>query len=68
MIDLFKDLLSLANFYNLPLLNIVAKKLNRNFHKYALFAQKTSQGLSFNEAKQEVKATWDKAEDEKFLH
>ena len=67
LIDLFKDLLSLANFYNLPLLNIVAKKLNRNFYKYALFAQKTSQGLSFNEARQEVKATWNKAEDENFL-
>lgn len=67
LIDLFKDLLSLANFYNLPLLNIVAKKLNCNFYKYALFAQKTSQGLNFNEARQEVKATWNKAEDENFL-
>ncbi len=67
IIGLFKDLLSLANFYNLHLLNTVSKKLNRNFHKYALFEQKTRQGLRFDEARQEVRRAWNKEEDDKFL-
>lgn len=67
IIGLFKDLLSLANFYNLHLVNVISKKLNRNFHKYALFRQKTEQGLGFNEARQAVRKSWDKGEDNKFL-
>ncbi len=68
LVQYLHDLTVLANENNLSVTKIMARKMNRNFYKYASLRGKMENGLDVKEARVEVKKEWAKeAEDEKFL-